>query len=121
MSEWRRRYSANNALSARYIGRCHREKDPPAKDPSLRSSDVPGREYTAYNSSNPAKLNFVRIEVDKMTDREANSGHHDAKLDFSSDMSYGDYLGLDALLDAQHPQSGAYDEMLFIIQHQTSE
>ena len=56
-----------------------------------------------------------------MTDREANGGHHDAKLDFSSDMSYGDYLGLDALLDAQHPQSGAHDEMLFIIQHQTSE
>jgi len=47
--------------------------------------------------------------------------HHGAKLDFAEDMSYGDYLGLDALLDAQHMRSDAHDEMLFIIQHQTSE
>ena len=44
-----------------------------------------------------------------------------AKMDFAKDMSYGDYLGLDAILDAQHPLSDAHDEMLFIIQHQTSE
>ena len=44
-----------------------------------------------------------------------------AKMDFGKDMSYGDYLGLDALLNAQHPLSSAHDEMLFIIQHQTSE
>ena len=44
-----------------------------------------------------------------------------ATLDFSRDMSYGDYLHLDALLGAQHPLSPAHDEMLFIIQHQTSE
>ena len=44
-----------------------------------------------------------------------------AKMDFAKDMSYGDYLGLDAILSAQHPQSDAHDEMLFIIQHQTSE
>jgi tryptophan 2,3-dioxygenase len=36
-------------------------------------------------------------------------------------MSYGDYLGLDAILEAQRPLSDAHDEMLFIIQHQTSE
>ena len=36
-------------------------------------------------------------------------------------MSYGDYLGLDLILDAQVPQSDAHDELLFIIQHQTSE
>jgi tryptophan 2,3-dioxygenase len=47
--------------------------------------------------------------------------HHGARTDFSKDMSYGDYLGLDRLLDAQHPLSDAHDEMLFIIQHQTSE
>ncbi|WP_299041048.1 tryptophan 2,3-dioxygenase family protein [uncultured Tateyamaria sp.] len=47
--------------------------------------------------------------------------HHGAKLDFAGDMSYGDYLGLDALLSSQHPLSDAHDEMLFIIQHQTSE
>jgi tryptophan 2,3-dioxygenase len=44
-----------------------------------------------------------------------------AKLDFSRDMSYGDYLHLDAVLSAQHPLSPAHDEMLFIVQHQTSE
>jgi len=47
--------------------------------------------------------------------------HHDAKLDFSDAMSYGDYLHLDAVLNAQHPLSPAHDEMLFIVQHQTSE
>ena len=44
-----------------------------------------------------------------------------AKLDFSRDMSYGDYLHLDELLGAQHLRSGAHDEMLFIVQHQVSE
>jgi tryptophan 2,3-dioxygenase len=36
-------------------------------------------------------------------------------------MSYGDYLHLDRLLDAQHPLSPHHNEMLFIIQHQTTE
>jgi tryptophan 2,3-dioxygenase len=44
-----------------------------------------------------------------------------AKLDFSAAMSYGDYLHLDAVLTAQHPLSPHHDEMLFIVQHQTSE
>jgi tryptophan 2,3-dioxygenase len=45
-----------------------------------------------------------------------------AKTSFADGaMSYGDYLALDPILGAQHPQSNAHDEMLFIIQHQTSE
>jgi tryptophan 2,3-dioxygenase len=44
-----------------------------------------------------------------------------AQLDFSKDMSYGDYLHLDEILNAQHPLSPCHDEMLFIVQHQTSE
>jgi tryptophan 2,3-dioxygenase len=36
-------------------------------------------------------------------------------------LTYGDYLSLDALLSAQHPRSPDHNEMLFIIQHQTSE
>src|SRR5256885_4591192 len=44
-----------------------------------------------------------------------------AQLDFSQSMSYGDYLHLDQILTAQHPLSPAHDEMLFIIQHQTSD
>jgi tryptophan 2,3-dioxygenase len=40
-----------------------------------------------------------------------------AQLDFSQAMTYGDYLHL----DAQQPLSPDHNEMLFIIQHQTSE
>ncbi len=36
-------------------------------------------------------------------------------------MSYADYLHLDDILGAQHPRSPDHNEMLFIIQHQTSE
>ena len=41
----------------------------------------------------------------------------------AADTSYGGYLSLDRLLAAQHPRSSPphHDEMLFIIQHQTSE
>ena len=44
-----------------------------------------------------------------------------AEMAFDGRMSYGDYLHLDGVLGAQHPLSDAHDEMLFIIQHQTSE
>ena len=48
-------------------------------------------------------------------------GWHNAQLDFSKSMSYGDYLSLGSILSAQHPLSPDHNEMLFIIQHQTSE
>jgi tryptophan 2,3-dioxygenase len=51
------------------------------------------------------------------TDRLPDGAH----LDFSAAMSYGDYLALDQLLDAQHPRSGDHNELLFIVQHQTTE
>ena len=51
----------------------------------------------------------------------AADGWHDAQLDFSESMSYGDYLSLGTVLNAQHPLSPDHNEMLFIIQHQTSE
>jgi tryptophan 2,3-dioxygenase len=44
-----------------------------------------------------------------------------AQMSFDGRMSYGDYLRLDRILGAQHPLSSAHDEMLFIIQHQSSE
>ncbi|MBU2193840.1 MAG: tryptophan 2,3-dioxygenase [Alphaproteobacteria bacterium] len=44
-----------------------------------------------------------------------------AQMSFEGRMSYSDYLGLEKVLDAQKPLSAAHDEMLFIIQHQTSE
>ncbi|MEY3474027.1 MAG: Tryptophan 2,3-dioxygenase [Pseudomonadota bacterium] len=53
----------------------------------------------------------------------AESTVHDegAQLDFSASMSYGDYLQLDRILNAQQPLSPDHNEMLFIVQHQTSE
>jgi uncharacterized protein YaeQ len=44
-----------------------------------------------------------------------------AQMSFDGRMSYGDYLRIDSILGAQSPLSPAHDEMLFIIQHQTSE
>jgi tryptophan 2,3-dioxygenase len=44
-----------------------------------------------------------------------------AEMSFTERMSYGDYLHLERVLDAQEPLSDAHDELLFIIQHQTSE
>ncbi|MCG2583314.1 tryptophan 2,3-dioxygenase [Massilia sp. TS11] len=57
-----------------------------------------------------------------MTDTSKPGAHwHGAQMDFSQAMSYGDYLGLEQILTAQHPRSPNHNEMLFIIQHQTSE
>jgi tryptophan 2,3-dioxygenase len=44
-----------------------------------------------------------------------------AEMSFDGRMSYGDYLHIDRLLSSQRLLTGAHDEMLFIIQHQTSE
>ncbi|NMM87310.1 tryptophan 2,3-dioxygenase [Rhodococcus sp. SRB_17] len=61
----------------------------------------------AASSSSPTPEAIVRAEH--------------AQLDFRQRMGYGDYLQLDAILGAQKPLSPAHDEMLFIVQHQTSE
>lgn len=52
--------------------------------------------------------------------RPLESGIH---TDLSRDLSYTGYLGLDQILNAQHPlsQPAHHDELLFIIQHQTAE
>jgi tryptophan 2,3-dioxygenase len=45
-----------------------------------------------------------------------------AKLAWTAqEMNYGDYLQLDTILQAQKPRSPDHNEMLFIVQHQTSE
>jgi tryptophan 2,3-dioxygenase len=56
-----------------------------------------------------------------MTSTEKIVADEKAQLDFSQSMSYGDYLQIDTVLSAQKPLSPAHDELLFIIQHQTSE
>ncbi|MCS0590195.1 tryptophan 2,3-dioxygenase [Massilia norwichensis] len=54
-------------------------------------------------------------------DEQKKAEWHGARMDFKESMSYGDYLGLNQILTAQHPLSPNHNEMLFIIQHQTSE
>jgi tryptophan 2,3-dioxygenase len=44
-----------------------------------------------------------------------------AEMSFRDKMSYTDYLQLNDILGSQKPLSDAHDELLFIIQHQTSE
>ena len=56
-----------------------------------------------------------------MTSTEKIVADEKAQLDFSQSMSYGDYLQIDTILSAQQPLSPTHDELLFIIQHQTSE
>jgi tryptophan 2,3-dioxygenase len=57
----------------------------------------------------------------KAAEGAGEDGWHGAQMDFERDMSYGDYLGLDQILSAQHPLSPDHNEMLFIVQHQTTE
>ncbi len=53
-----------------------------------------------------------------MNKRELEPG---IKTELEAGTSYGDYLQLPTLLSAQVPRSTHHDEVLFIIQHQTSE
>ncbi|MDQ1061073.1 tryptophan 2,3-dioxygenase [Stenotrophomonas sp. SORGH_AS 282] len=59
------------------------------------------------------------MSVDK-NQRDLEAGIH---TDLEGRLTYGGYLRLDQLLSAQQPLSNPphHDEMLFIIQHQTSE
>jgi len=61
----------------------------------------------------------MRVMTDSST-REIEEG---VVRDFRVNLSYGEYLHLDEVLAAQHPVSRPehHDELLFIVQHQTSE
>lgn len=50
--------------------------------------------------------------------RELEAGVH---VDLDRDSTYSHYLCLDQVLTAQKPRTNTHDELLFIIQHQTSE
>ncbi|WP_028347464.1 tryptophan 2,3-dioxygenase [Bradyrhizobium murdochi] len=56
-----------------------------------------------------------------MTGKPDDSAREAAQMSFDGRMSYSDYLHLERVLNAQEPLSDAHDELLFIIQHQTSE
>jgi tryptophan 2,3-dioxygenase len=68
----------------------------------------------------------VSIDVPQPADRPTRSRRDleaGIERDFAGNLSYGQYLDLDTLLSAQHPRSvpPRHDELLFIIQHQTTE
>lgn len=71
-------------------------------------------------AADPTRTAYGAPMSEAKSKRELEEG---IQRDFSQDMSYGDYLQLDTLLSAQVPQSDPlqHDELLFIIQHQTSE
>jgi len=58
-----------------------------------------------------------------MTDSSTREIEEGVVRDFRVNLSYGEYLHLDEVLAAQHPVSRPehHDELLFIVQHQTSE
>ncbi len=56
-----------------------------------------------------------------MTGKPYDPASEGAQMSFDGRMSYSDYLHLERVLNAQEPLSDAHDELLFIIQHQTSE
>ncbi|MEC3862803.1 tryptophan 2,3-dioxygenase family protein [Mesobacterium sp. TK19101] len=56
-----------------------------------------------------------------MSSKPYDPGTEGAKMSFRWAMSYGDYLHLEDILAHQHPLTDAHDELLFVIQHQTSE
>jgi tryptophan 2,3-dioxygenase len=53
--------------------------------------------------------------------QRSSRGAPGAHTDFSAEMSYGDYLGLDTLLACQKPLTKQHNETLFIIIHQATE
>ena len=75
----------------------------------------PFHDPAAAAASPPAVPEPVRASSEQIVHEEH------AQLDFDGRMSYGDYLQLDAILSAQKPLSPDHNEMLFIVQHQTSE
>jgi tryptophan 2,3-dioxygenase len=61
------------------------------------------------------------LQVSASDDTRVDLSDEAVHWDLGASSSYGEYLRLDRLLDAQQPLSTEHDEMLFIIVHQVSE
>ncbi len=66
----------------------------------------------------PDRLGSLLGVSDHLSARPLEEG---VTTDLAGRLTYGGYLHLDRLLDAQHPLSDHHDEMLFIVQHQVTE
>src|SRR5207248_10577198 len=73
------------------------------------------------SSSDGSRVSADRLDWSVAMSSAPGSHGETPHTEFAGEMSYGDYLHLDPLVDAQQPRSGNHNEMLFIIQHQTSE
>ena len=82
----------------------------PHGTPRTIQEAVPGPRGPGREDAVPVENNTRDLEPEIVTD-------------FRERMSYGGYLDLDTLLSAQNPVSTPehHDELLFIIQHQTTE
>lgn len=96
---------ATSALFAKARRHLNQKERTMSGCPFSQSTSAPNASAQATGEVNPAQI----VQDEK------------AQLDFSQSMSYGDYLQLDAILNAQKPLSPDHNEMLFIVQHQTSE
>ena len=96
---------ATSALFAKARRHLNQKERTMSGCPFSQGTATPNASVQATGEINPAQI----VQDEK------------AQLDFSQSMSYGDYLQLDAILNAQKPLSPDHNEMLFIVQHQTSE
>jgi tryptophan 2,3-dioxygenase len=92
-----------------------------SKDSDARDDASPGGCPMGYGIAAPASKGAGSTAASDLAGGERIVAEEGAQLDFKQDMSYGDYLHLDEVLSAQHPLSPDHNEMLFIVQHQTSE
>ncbi len=91
-----------------------------ARPCSLRANGrEQGARRAASNAGMPCAGKLPAMTIDR-NERQLEEGIH---TDLSGRVTYAGYLHLDRLLSAQEPLSSPphHDEMLFIIQHQTSE
>ena len=92
-----------------------------SKDSGGRDDASSGGCPMGYGAAAPASNAVASTSAGDPSGGERIVAEEGAQLDFKQDMSYGDYLHLDQVLSAQHPLSPDHNEMLFIVQHQTSE
>ena len=74
-----------------------------------------------HNLLRPAPLHYHRFVTDERKTGEVDLSGERIHWDPEGGLTYGGYLALDRILDAQEPISDHHDEMLFIVIHQVTE
>jgi tryptophan 2,3-dioxygenase len=63
----------------------------------------------------------MKMHKQNTSTNDATTDEQNIHTDFSTNMTYGEYLNLDKILTSQNRLSNHHDEMLFIVIHQVSE